>query len=298
MSLNTKIVTATIVLLMLGLLTASCSANAEPAVTPELAGLVVFTAASDVGLGIARVPLNIRKLDGAGFDDAADRIEVTYTPPGSEDIRLVTDLTWRAWPIQGGAYTATMAFDEVGFWTISVRAIDDDSLLPARSGILVKSGTYAPDIGDPAPLTTTRTTPPDGNLRSITSAPVPDNDLYSISFDDAVASGLPTVITFSTPAYCQSGTCGPQIEVLSQLDDAYRGRANFIHVEIFDNPEEMLATGDPSLGVESSVIREWGFRTEPWTFVVDGLGIVAGRFEAFVTLAELEEYLAPLLGED
>jgi hypothetical protein len=132
-------------------------------------------------------------------------------------------------------------------------------------------------------------------LKSITSAPDPDPDLYAISFDDAVATGLPTVISFSTPAYCQSGTCGPQTEVLSALDDKYKGQASFIHVEIFDNPEVMLAAGDPSLGVESSIIHEWEFHTEPWTFVVDGFGIVVGRFEAFVTLAEIEEYLVPVL---
>jgi hypothetical protein len=187
-----------------------------------------------------------------------------------------------------------MTFDSVGLWKIKVRSIDD-GLLPGWGSVLVKSATDAPDIGDPAPLTATKTTPPDGNLRSITSAPVPDESLYSISFDDAVASGLPTVISFSTPAYCQSGTCGPQTEVLSQLDDTYGDRANFIHVEIFDNPEEMLATGDPSLGVESPVIEAWGFRTEPWTFIVDGRGIVISRFEAFVTAGEIEENLLPLL---
>ncbi|MDP6667011.1 MAG: thioredoxin family protein [Dehalococcoidia bacterium] len=257
-------------------------------------GLVVFLAASDIALGTARIPLNILMLDGTRLDHPADRLEVTYSPPDSDESRRVSDLKWRAWPVRSGGYTATMTFDSVGLWKIKVRSIDD-GLLPGWGSVLVKSATDAPDIGDPAPLTATKTTPPDGNLRSITSAPVPDESLYSISFDDAVASGLPTVISFSTPAYCQSGTCGPQTEVLSQLDDTYGDRANFIHVEIFDNPEEMLATGDPSLGVESPVIEAWGFRTEPWTFIVDGRGIVISRFEAFVTAGEIEENLLPLL---
>lgn len=292
------------VLAILGLLAASCSSDSPSAgngSSTETQALVVFVAASDVALGTVRVPLTIRMIDGERFDDAADRLEVTYRPPDlpdgskSQAARLVSDLTWREWPIQGGAYTATMLFDEVGFWEVTVRAIDDDKMLPAKSGILVKSGTDAPDIGDPAPLTATKTTPPDGDLRSITSAPTPDPNLYTISFDDAVATGLPTVISFSTPAYCQSGTCGPQTAVLAQLDSTYKGRANFIHVEIFDNPAEMLAAGDPSLGVEAPVIHEWGFRTEPWTFVVDGSGVVVGRFEAFTTISELEGTLAPLL---
>ena len=294
-----KTISGAVILLLLGLFAASCNTSTNP--EPKIKALRVFAAATDIGLGTARVPLNIQMLDGARFDDAADRLEVTYTPPQSPDgpnlakARLVDDLTWREWPVRSGVYTATMTFDVVGFWQVSVRATDDDNLLSGRTGILVKSGTDAPDIGDTAPLSRTKTTPADGDLRAITSAPNPDPDLYAISFDDAVASGLPTVITFSTPAYCQSATCGPQTEVLSQLDDTFKGRANFIHVEIFDNPQEMLDTGDPSLGVESPVIHEWGFRTEPWTFVVDGSGTVVARFESFTTVLEIEESLIRVL---
>jgi hypothetical protein len=272
-----------------------CSNDSEPAATSEPKALVVFAAASDIGLGTARVPLNIQMIDGSRFDDAADQLEVTYTAPESDEVHVVTDLKWRAWPIRSGTYTATMTFDKVGFWKIKIRSKIDDDMMPAGSGILVKSATEAPGIGDTAPLTRTKTSPADGTLKSITSAPDPDPDLYAISFDDAVKTGLPTVISFSTPAYCQSGTCGPQTEVLSELDNEYKGRANFIHVEIFDNPEEMLAAGDPSLGIESSVIHEWDFHTEPWTFVIDGTGTVVGRFEAFVTRDEIEEYLVPVL---
>jgi len=257
--------------------------------------LVVFAAASDVALGTARIPLNIQVTEGTRFDNRAEELEVTYTSPTSNETHVVNDLTWRAWSIRSGTYTSTMTFDEVGLWSIKVRVKADKDSIPAGSGILVKSATDAPNIGDPAPLTPTKIEPDGGNLRSITSAPDPDPDLYSISFDDAVATGNPTVITFSTPAYCQSATCGPQTEVLSVLDDAYEGQASFIHVEIFDNPEEMLAAGDPSLGIEAPVIHEWEFHTEPWTFVVDGNGVVVGRFEAFATQTEIEEYLVPLL---
>ncbi|MDE0593542.1 MAG: hypothetical protein OSB68_10005 [Dehalococcoidia bacterium] len=257
--------------------------------------LVVFAAASDVAIGTTRVPLKIQLIDGSRFDDRAEELKVTYTSPTTNETYVVDDLTWRAWPVRSGTYTSTMTFDEVGLWSIKVRVKADKDSVPTGSGILVKSATDAPNIGDPAPLTPTKIRPDDGNLRSITSAPDPDPDLYSISFDDAVATGKPTVITFSTPAYCQSATCGPQTEVLSILDDVYEGQASFIHVEIFDNPKEMLAAGDPSLGIEAPVIHEWEFHTEPWTFVVDGNGIVVGRFEAFATQTEIEEYLVPLL---
>ena len=293
MRIESKLKKIALILLILGsLLSVALTGCIEKS---ESVQLVVFAAASDVALGTARIPLNIQVIGGARFDDRVEELEVTYTSPTSNETHVVDDLTWRAWPVRSGTYTSTMTFDEVGLWSIKVRVKADEGSIPGGSGILVKSATDAPNIGDPAPLTATKIEPADGNLRSITSAPDPDPDLYSISFDEAVASGNPTVITFSTPAYCQSATCGPQTEVLSALDDTYNGQASFIHVEIFDNPEEMLAAGDPSLGIESPIIHEWEFHTEPWTFVVDGNGIVAGRFESFATQNEIEEYLATIL---
>ena len=286
---------AVIIALILVLLTLVVGCAPETGPSGESQTLVLFATSSDVGLGTARIPLSIRMIDGGRLEDMADLLEVTYSPPDSDEVRLARDLKWRAWPIHGGAYTANMTFDQVGFWSIKVRSLKDDSLFSTGSGILVKSSTDAPDIGDSAPLTPTKIILPGGNLRAITSAPDPDPDLYRISFDEAVSTGLPTVISFSTPGYCQSATCGPQIEVLSQLDNAYQGRAHFIHVEIFDNPEEMLENGDPSIGVEAPVVYEWGFHTEPWTFIIDQSGTVVGRFEGFVTGMEIEEYLLPAL---
>jgi hypothetical protein len=288
-------VAASVLTVLLVVAAIGCSSSTDPALDADSHTFALFASSSDVGIGTARIPLRIQLADGTHFDDRAAEIEVTYAPPDSNQPRTVEDLTWRTWPVRSGIYTATMTFDEVGFWSVTVRSKTDDKLSPATSGILVKSATEAPGIGDPAPLSITKTEPQDGNLHSITSAPDPDPDLYAISFDDAVATGNPTVISFSTPAYCQSGTCGPQTEILSEMDDKYGDRANFIHVEIFDNPEEMLATGDPSLGIESAVIHEWKFHTEPWTFIVDGNGIVVARFESFVTISELEEYLLPVL---
>ncbi len=271
---------------------AACSSVEKP---EKHKSLVVFATTSDTAIGVNRVPLNIRLTDGSRYDDRGNDLRVTYSPPDSEEEFVVDDLTWRPWPTRSGIYTATMTFDRVGLWKIKINSTTDESFQPASSGVLVKSATEAPNIGDPAPLSVTKVAESREDLKMITSDPDPDFDLYQISFDEAVASKKPTVITFSTPAYCQSGTCGPQTRVLGQLEEIHRETCNFIHVEIFDNPDEMVATGDPSLGIEAPVIREWNFSTEPWTFIVDSDGIVRGRYEAFVTKVEIEETLLPLL---
>ena len=43
-------------------------------------------------------------------------------------------------------------------------------------------------------------------------------------------------------------------------------------------------------------MQEWGLLTEPYTFVLDGEGRVAAKFEGFVNEDELAEALAAVLG--
>ena len=98
--------------------------------------------------------------------------------------------------------------------------------------------------------------------------------------------GRPLVVVFASPAFCTNAVCGPQIEVLQQLKDKYKGQANFIHVDFYENPHEIQ--GDLERAVISSVVREWRLPSIEWTFVIDRQGMITARFEAFATLNEVE----------
>jgi hypothetical protein len=100
-------------------------------------------------------------------------------------------------------------------------------------------------------------------------------------------------VLFATPAYCQTATCGPQIEVVKELKDRLEDRMNFVHVEIYDNPDEIQ--GDLSRGIVSPTVKEWNLPSEPWTFIVDSGGLVHAKFEAFTTQEELEEAILEVL---
>ena len=121
-----------------------------------------------------------------------------------------------------------------------------------------------------------------------------------MSVAEAVASGKPSVIVFATPAFCTSPTCGPQVDTVSELRAEHPDAANFIHVELYDNPQEIQ--GDLSRAELVSAADEWGFTqipgwtNESWVFVLDGDGVVRQRFEGFATLSELEAALATVGG--
>jgi hypothetical protein len=55
---------------------------------------------------------------------------------------------------------------------------------------------------------------------------------------EAIQSKKPTVVTFATPAFCQTRFCGPVVdEVVLPLAKDYAGRANFIHIEPYNLAE-------------------------------------------------------------
>ena len=110
---------------------------------------------------------------------------------------------------------------------------------------------------------------------------------------EAVTSGLPTVVVMASPAFCTNAVCGPQVEVLQELKDKYEGQANFIHVDLYDNPEEIQ--GDLSRARLSPTVVEWRLPSTEWSFVIDGRGIISARFESFATLEEIEQALVDLL---
>ena len=92
---------------------------------------------------------------------------------------------------------------------------------------------------------------------------------------------MPFVVTFATPAYCQSRTCGPVVDVVSAVRKREAGsNVRFIHVEVYQD-------NDPAKG-ENQWFKEWRLPSEPWAFLVGPDGKVRERFEGTVSVDELD----------
>ena len=95
------------------------------------------------------------------------------------------------------------------------------------------------------------------------------------------------MVAFATPKYCTSRTCGPVVEVVSEVRRRHADAGvRFIHVEIYED-------NDPTKG-QNSWVREWKLPSEPWIFVVGADGKIADRFEGTVSVRELDEAVGRL----
>ena len=207
---------------------------------------------------------------------------------------------FRLWPYAiRGAYDTELTFPSPGPWRLDIAVDDAEVQGTATLEVEVADAIVVPDNGAIPPASQTKTLASEGTLKTLTTDYSPDLDLYLVSVEDAIGDARPDVVVFSSPAFCTTPTCGPQAETLSELQDAHPDAANFIHVEIYDNPHEIQ--GDLDKAEITEAVREWGFDriphwfNESWTYVLDSEGRIHEKFEGYVTLEELEETLQEVL---
>ena len=198
-----------------------------------------------------------------------------------------------------GSYSTYANFDRPGRWRLDVQVDNPDGVDQIQIEVQVLEKSPVPALGSIAPLSLTKTLDNQGSIEKLTTDYSPDPDLYRLSIKEAVENPLPSVVVFASPAFCTSPTCGPQVDTVGELKDEHPGQANYIHVEIYDNPDEIQ--GDLDRAQIFSVVDDWGLTSiedyfnESWTFILDADGTIRDRFEGFATLDELEAALLKVL---
>ena len=228
--------------------------------------------------------------------------QVTALYQGNSGERIAEKATavYQPWPYGiRGAYSAELTFDRPGPWRLDIAVADANFAAQANLELNIVEQSPVPALGVRPPLSQTKTLAEVADLAQLTTDYTPDPDLYRLSLAAALQSPRPAVIAFASPAFCVSATCGPQVDALSELKNAYSGQADFVHVEIYADPQAIQ--GDLTQARLTPAVDEWGFsalpywRNESWVFVLDGQGIVRQRFEGFATKTELETALQDVL---
>jgi hypothetical protein len=186
-----------------------------------------------------------------------------------------------------GLYITRLRFTRPGPWGIELQARDDNgSLATARLTVTVASAPQTPGLGTLAPRSRNLIASDVRDLRQIDTSQKPDPRLHQVRIADAIAQKKPQLIVFATPQFCTSRMCGPVLDIVRLLLPEYNKRVAFTHQEIWQ---------DFASKKVFSTVEEWRLVSEPWTFVVDGEGIIRAKFEGLVTARELEQALQQTL---
>lgn len=244
------------------------TANHEPG-DVRVSFLVVDAEGAVVALPTARVWV-ANSLDSAPFLEAEAKLERIGIPGGDE-----ADATH--------IFVATLPLTRPGKYWLLAEPEGGAEKVQALGNVVVVAEDDAPDVGDAAIASETPTlASTGGDTAALTTRTPPDESLLRYSVADSLEAKVPFVVTFATPKFCSSRTCGPVVDVVEEVSRRFEGEnVRFIHVEVFED-------NDPAKGF-NRWMREWSLPTEPWTFLVGADGKIAARFEGTVSVLELEQ---------
>ena len=147
--------------------------------------------------------------------------------------------------------------------------------------VVVNEHSTSPAVGTRAfPSHTPTLATAHGRTAELTTRVPPDRGLLRYSIAESLTAHAPFVVTFATPRWCTSRTCGPMVDVVQAARRQFASSlVRFIHVEVY-------AGNDPRKGY-NRWYREWHLRSEPWTFLIGADGRVKAKFAGSMSLREL-----------
>jgi hypothetical protein len=149
------------------------------------------------------------------------------------------------------------------------------------ANVVVKRGSFSPAVGSKAiPSQTPTIASTHGDVAALTTRIPPDKALLRYSIAGSLAAHKAFVVTFATPKFCSSRTCGPVVDVVDAVRKQFAGAGvRFIHVEVYER-------NDPQRG-PNRWFKQWHLPSEPWTFLVGRDGRIKAKFEGSFSTDEL-----------
>lgn len=164
----------------------------------------------------------------------------------------------------------------------------DGAVTTTQFVITVMEQSQLPQVGTRPPASQNRTLATEPDINKLTSGQNPNPALYQMTVAEALDSGKPTVVTFATPAFCQTAICAPVVSSVEAVYEQIGDQVNFIHLEIYKEFEPLT---------EADEVAEWHLPSEPWMFVLDSEGKVSAVLGGPVSPQELRDELGKVLPE-
>ena len=310
-------------LLSLGLVAPGCGGSSEPerpapaaAEFPSARGktiaevledsgakptkLVIAPAAQAFEIGPNRYPFGVFTVANEQISDAdaalyfaRDEDSPVQGPLPARVSSLETKPAYRAQGTEGPGEAKTVyvvpkvEFDKPGPWLAIAILKGANGLEASRvPSPVVRRRSRVPRIGDRPPAIHTPTAASVGGDLAKIDTRVPPDQMHEVDFAEALGK-KPIVLVFATPALCQSRVCGPVVDIVQQVADEYKDRADFIHMEVYNE-------NNAAKGVRPQ-LDAFHLQTEPWTFLIDEDGVIRDRIEGAYGVFELEQAMKSIV---
>jgi hypothetical protein len=267
--------------LAITLAVAACG-SADPATSSDSGGtLLVSPQNSALLVGVNRIALALNAADKSPVTDAQVTLHVQGSA-GAFETRPLEFIGHNYGNIP--VYIGTAKFDQVGDYRFVVDAVLKDGRHDSGAATVTVTNHAAElpvghKVSEVKSLHQRIASDAGVKLADIDSG-VPPDDFHTATIADGLAQHKPMILYFGEPGRCPSATCGPTVKVLQQIVPQYKDSFVVEHIEIHDPaPAEVF----------NPVYIAFGLTSEPWVYFVNADGVVADRFEGFVTVDQLRQ---------
>jgi len=273
------------------------SGCSEPEIIPVIASSLVSVGPSRFLYSITDG--NYRVLTSPDVDSSIDFYALERDPdnPASSVQAAYLDTL-----LGRGLYRVMVDFDCAGEWGAEVHAtLPDGSTATQRIGFRVHPQGTTPAIGQPAPRSDSPTASTVAELRTISTDANPFPGAFERTVAEVVTAGQPSLVFFATPAFCQTGYCGPTVNLVKSVAIDYEDDIGFVNVEPYEL--QMTENGlQPRLDEEGQLVPvqavlDYGIPIEPYLFLVDAEGNVFAKYEGVVGADELRAAIEDAIAE-
>lgn len=121
----------------------------------------------------------------------------------------------------------------------------------------------------------------------------PPCPLHTVSLKDALGKNTPIAFLVATPKFCQTGICGPVLQVLETTAKDYAGKVTFIHQEVYQSAK--AAAEDGANAPLATTVKELNLQSEPVLWIIGRDGTIQHRLDAAYDSVELRKALDGVL---
>ncbi len=225
-----------------------------------------------------RMPFGVADAEGVPMVDGPGTLDATLkTQDGKELAKL--SAARRADGLPRAYYPFDIEVADPGIYALSVQLGGSEQQALFE---LVAAGTLKlPGPGDPMPGFDTPTVADHRGVEPICTRPE-QCPFHAQTLSEALAAKQPIAYLIGTPAHCQTGICGPVLDLLVDESKKTSG-VTFIHAEVY---------ADDAATVPAPVITSLDLQYEPLLFLIGADGIVRHRLDVIYDTGELHEKLA------
>ncbi|MFU8839171.1 MAG: hypothetical protein ACNA8R_00430 [Nitriliruptoraceae bacterium] len=221
-----------------------------------------------------------------------------FVPVPGGDVGEGTDAPSLVQDTGTGVYAATVDLDRAGIWGVRVLGtLEDGTPIDGNRRFPVLEEHLVPAPGDESPRVDNATLADldAGTVRAVeldsraqaANAEVAHPHLHQHTVAGSIEAGRPVVVAVATPVYCRTRFCGPLTDVIAELALTYEDRADFIHLEVWQDFDTQTLNEAAAAFIQT----ETG-GNEPWVFLVGADGRIAERWDNILDIdglvAELE----------